>query len=68
MRKEREDYRVITTNALQQLLEQIGKDEEGASLSKQNLLSFSDQTLSAMQVEAMKKRNLILAKYQAKVS
>ena len=68
MRKEWEDYRVITTNALQQLLEQIGKDEEGASLSKQNLLSFSDQTLSAMQVEAMKKRNLILAKYQAKVS
>ena len=52
---------------MEQLLEEIGKDEEGVSLSKQNLLTFPDETLSAMQVEAVKKRNIIIGRYQQNI-
>lgn len=67
LKKEWEEYRKETAQALEQLLEEVGKDEEGASLSKQNLLTFPDETLSAMQVEAVKKRNAILGRYQLSI-
>ena len=67
LRKEWEEYRKETTKALEQLLEEIAKDEDSSSLAKQNLLTFPDETLSAMQVEAVKKRNHILGKYQLKI-
>jgi hypothetical protein len=49
------------------LLEEVSRDTEDASLTKQNLLIFPDETLSAMQVEAIKKRNAILGKYQLQI-
>lgn len=51
---------------MERLIEEIGKDEEAPS-GKQNLLSFPDSTISVMQVEAIKKRNIILNKYQSRV-
>lgn len=68
LKKEWEDYRRDTTKALEQLIDQISKDEEGSSLTKHNLLAFPDSTISVMQVEAIKKRNAILVKYQSKIS
>lgn len=64
-KKEWEDYRRDTTKALERLIEEVGKDEE--NLAKHSLLSFPDSTISVMQVEAIKKRNLVLGKYQAKI-
>ncbi len=37
------------------------------SPAKQGLLSFPDSTISAMQVEAIKKRNIVLNKYQSRL-
>lgn len=47
------------------MIEEVGKDEE--NLAKHSLLSFPDSTISVMQVEAIKKRNLVLSKYQTKI-
>ena len=50
---------------MERLIEEVGKDEE--NLAKHSLLSFPDSTISVMQVEAIKKRNLVLSKYQARI-
>lgn len=68
MKKEWEDYRRDTVKAFEQLIDLMSKDEEGISLTKISLLTFPDSTLSAMQVQAIKKRSVLLHRYQTKIS
>ena len=50
----------MTYSAMEQLMEEIGKDEENLKFT---LMSFPDERLSSLQVEAIKKRNTIIQKY-----
>ena len=50
---------------MQQLVDEIGKDEDNL---KYTLLSFPDDQLSSLQVEAIKKRNSIIQKYRESIN
>ena len=50
---------------MQQLVDEIGKEEDNL---KYTLLSFPDDQLSSLQVEAVKKRNAIIQKYRESIN
>jgi hypothetical protein len=58
-------YRQTTTSALEQLLDQIALDEPAI---KVELLKFPDNSLSTMQINALKNRNELISKYKLTVS
>ena len=49
------------------MLKEVSKDEDSSNV-KLNLLAFPEVDMSMMQVEAVKKRNTIIATYRDKVS
>ena len=59
--KELDEYRTATHRALEQLLQEMGKDiSKNGAFTDMSLLSFPDENLATLQVEAIKRRNTIL--------
>jgi hypothetical protein len=48
-------------------MDEISKDENGSSTIKHTLLAFPDSNISTLQVEAIKKRNIVLNKYHDRI-
>ncbi len=61
-----DEYRTQVEKALDQLVKQISKDEDSSN-NKLNLLAFPDVNMSMLQVDALKKRNSIIASYRDKI-
>lgn len=63
LKTEWDEFRVQVEKALDQLVKEVAKDDDGTT-SKVNLLAFPDVNMSMHQVEAIKKRNAIIASYR----
>jgi DNA repair exonuclease SbcCD ATPase subunit len=62
-----EKYRASAVAAMEQLLQELGKDYNPSGNSEVVMVAFPDDRISSLQVEAIKKRNNIMAKYQQEI-
>ena len=67
MKNEWEQYKKNTTAALERFIEEMLKEDEN-NFNQQFLISFPDEAISTMQVQAIKKKNTSILKYQSTIS
>jgi len=67
LKNEWEQYKKNTTAALERFIEEMLKEDEN-NFNQQFLISFPDEAISTMQVQAIKKKNTSILKYQSTIS
>lgn len=67
-RKELEEYRANVERALENLVGELGREEESHNVVATTLLPFPDKKLSTLQVELVQKRNAALARQRQRLA